>query len=82
MIAKEALRRNAKPLFITSHRQDLWRADHAHAGVLLILSLAALLCMDNANLSPSKSLAKTLMPSSAILIPARFFLFRYRSICN
>ena len=32
-------------------RQDLWRAGHAHAGVLLILSLVALRYVDDANLS-------------------------------
>jgi hypothetical protein len=32
-------------------RQDLWRAGHAHAGVLLILSLVTLRYVDEANLS-------------------------------
>ena len=32
-------------------RRDLWRAGHAHAGVLLILSLVALVLVDDANLS-------------------------------
>lgn len=31
-------------------RQDLWRAGHAHAGVLLILSLLSLRYVDEANL--------------------------------
>jgi hypothetical protein len=34
-------------------RQDLWRAGHAHAGVLLILSLVALRYVDEANLRES-----------------------------
>src|SRR5215213_611640 len=34
-------------------RQDLWRAGHAHAGVLLILSLVTLRYVDEANLSKS-----------------------------
>ena len=34
-------------------RQDLWRAGHAHAGVLLILSLVALRYVDEANLAGS-----------------------------
>jgi hypothetical protein len=32
-------------------RRDLWRAGHAHAGVLLILSLVALVLVDDANLT-------------------------------
>jgi hypothetical protein len=32
-------------------RQDLWRAGHAHAGVLLVLSLVVLRYVDDANLS-------------------------------
>jgi hypothetical protein len=32
-------------------RQDLWRAGHAHAGVLLILTLLALRYVDEATLS-------------------------------
>jgi hypothetical protein len=32
-------------------RQDLWRAGHAHAGVLLILSLVTLRYIDEASLS-------------------------------
>ena len=31
-------------------RQDLWRAGHAHAGVLLMLSLVTLRYVDEANL--------------------------------
>lgn len=56
-------------------RQDLWRAGHAHAGVLLILSLVALGYVDEANLSPrSRSLVRHAFPLSAILLPAAFFL--------
>lgn len=56
-------------------RQDLWRAGHAHAGVLLILSLVALRYVDEAALSDrSKSLARSSIPSAAILLPAAFFL--------
>ena len=32
-------------------RQDLWRAGHAHAGVLLVLSLVVLRYVDEARLS-------------------------------
>lgn len=56
-------------------RQDLWRAGHAHAGVLLILSLVALLYVDKANLSDSaKQIARNTIPIAAILMPLGFFL--------
>jgi hypothetical protein len=55
-------------------RQDLWRAGHAHAGVLLILSLVALRYEDEAILSDrSRSVARHAIPASAILLPAAFF---------
>ena len=55
-------------------RQDLWRAGHAHAGVLLILSLVALRYVDEANLSSGlKWIARSTIPTSAILLPAAFF---------
>jgi len=56
-------------------RRGLWRAGHAHAGVLLILSLVALLYVDQASLSKGwKRWARNLIPLSAILLPAAFFL--------
>jgi hypothetical protein len=56
-------------------RQDLWRAGHAHAGVLLLLSLVALRYVDEAALSErSKAIVRTCIPLSAILLPAAFFL--------
>jgi hypothetical protein len=56
-------------------RQDLWRAGHAHAGVLLILSLVTLRYVDEANLSKGlKRVARHAIPASAILLPAAFFL--------
>jgi hypothetical protein len=56
-------------------RQDLWRAGHAHAGVLLVLSLLVLRYVDEANLSDHmKGLVRAAIPSSAILLPAAFFL--------
>jgi hypothetical protein len=56
-------------------RQSLWRAGHAHAGVLLILALVALLYIDNANLSESwKWVVRTAIPSAAIFLPVAFFL--------
>jgi hypothetical protein len=56
-------------------RQDLWRAGHAHAGVLLVLSLVTLRYVDEANLSGVwKAIARSFTPLSAILLPVAFFL--------
>ena len=56
-------------------RQDLWSAGHAHAGVLLILSLVVLKYVDEARLSKRlKVFVRLGTPISAILIPAAFFL--------
>jgi hypothetical protein len=56
-------------------RQDLWRAGHAHAGVLLILSLVALRYVDEARLSERlKGMVRGFLPAAAILLPAAFFL--------
>ena len=55
-------------------RQDLFRAGHAHAGVLLILSLVALRYVDEANLSETwKAVVRNGIPLTAILLPAAFF---------
>ena len=55
-------------------RQDLFRAGHAHAGALLILSLISLRYVDEANLSKQwKSVVRSFIPLSAILLPAAFF---------
>ena len=56
-------------------RQNLWRAGHAHAGVLLILSLVALLLVDEAELSSSwKQVVRASIPAAAILLPVAYFL--------
>ena len=56
-------------------RQDLWRAGHAHAGVLLILSLVALRYVDDAALHDRwKGLVRHAIPAAAILLPVAFFL--------
>jgi hypothetical protein len=56
-------------------RQDLWRAGHAHAGVLLVLALVALRYVDEARLSNRlKTAVRELIPSAAILLPVAFFL--------
>jgi hypothetical protein len=56
-------------------RQDLWRAGHAHAGVLLLLSLITLRYVDEANIKEGwKRLVRMSIPSAAILLPLAFFL--------
>ncbi len=56
-------------------RQDLWRAGHAHAGVLLVLSLVVLRYVDEARLGAgARRFVRLSVPSSAILLPAAFFL--------
>lgn len=56
-------------------RQDLWRAGHAHAGVLLVLSLVTLRYVDEARLPEGmKRVARHSIPAAAVLLPAAFFL--------
>ncbi len=56
-------------------RQRLWRAGHAHAGVLLTLSLVALLLVDHSALTAgSKQVVRSTIPPSAVLLPAAYFL--------
>jgi hypothetical protein len=56
-------------------RRDLWRAGHAHAGVLLILSLVALLLVDQADLGDGwKQVVRAAFPTAALLLPIAYFL--------
>ena len=56
-------------------RRSLWRAGHAHAGVLLILSLVALLLLDHAELGEGwQTVARISFPLAAILLPVAYFL--------
>ena len=56
-------------------RQDLWRAGHAHAGILLALSLILLRYVDQSSLSSGwKWFARLSAPIAAILLPLGFFL--------
>jgi hypothetical protein len=56
-------------------RQNLWRAGHAHAGVLLVLSLVALRYVDESKLSARlKWFVRLAIPVAAILLPSAFFL--------
>ncbi|HEX7171590.1 MAG TPA: hypothetical protein VF365_03160 [Candidatus Limnocylindria bacterium] len=56
-------------------RQDLWRAGHAHAGIMLILSLVLLRYVDETPLRGGWLwLARHGAPIAAILMPLGFFL--------
>jgi len=56
-------------------RQNFFRAGHAHAGVIVILSLVCQILADAALLpSPLLWTARIAVPLAAILIPAGFFL--------
>lgn len=59
---------------VTPFQIGFARAGHAHAGVLLVLSLTALLYVDSAGLTGAWAwLARTGVPIAAILMPAGFF---------
>lgn len=56
-------------------RQDLWRAGHAHAGIMLLLSLVLLRYVDEARLGERmRELVRYAAPVAAILLPVAFFL--------
>ncbi len=56
-------------------RQNLWRAGHAHAGVLVILALVGMLYVDQAGLSDGVAwLVRLLLVLPPILMPLGFFL--------
>jgi hypothetical protein len=56
-------------------RQNLWRAGHAHAGVLVILTLVGLLLVDQADLSGGLQwLVRYALAAGPILMPLGFFL--------
>jgi hypothetical protein len=56
-------------------RRDLWRAGHAHAGVLLLVSLVAIVLVDHAELADGwKQVVRTTIPAAALLLPIAFFL--------
>jgi hypothetical protein len=56
-------------------RQDLWRAGHAHAGVLVILALVGLLLLESADLSSGTEwLVRYSLAAAPILMPLGFFL--------
>ncbi|MFI7469381.1 hypothetical protein [Nonomuraea sp. NPDC049646] len=56
-------------------RRGLWRAGHAHAGVLVLFSLVAMVYVDQASLPEGvKALTRTLIVAAPILMPLGFFL--------
>ena len=56
-------------------RQNLWRAGHAHAGVLVILTLVGLLLVDQADLSSElRWVVRYALVAAPILMPIGFFL--------
>jgi hypothetical protein len=56
-------------------RQNLWRAGHAHAGVLVLLALVGILYVDQTDLSDGlRTLARSTIAFAPILVSAGFFL--------
>ena len=56
-------------------RQNLWRAGHAHAGVLVFLTQVGLLLVDQADLSSGlRGLVRYALVAAPILMPIGFFL--------
>ncbi|SDT48258.1 hypothetical protein SAMN05216490_3661 [Mucilaginibacter mallensis] len=59
---------------LTDFQKAMFRAGHAHAGVLVLLSLIAQLLLDNTQMSPGLDLATRIaFPLAAILISSGFF---------
>jgi hypothetical protein len=59
----------------TDFQRGFYRAGHAHAAVLLVLSIAILSVVDDADLAaPWDPIARFGVPAAAILMPAGFFL--------
>jgi hypothetical protein len=59
----------------TDFQKASFRAGHAHAGVLLVLSLVGLLYADSLDLGGvGDVVARSAIPVAAILMPAGFFL--------
>ena len=56
-------------------RRGLWRAGHAHAGILVLFALVAMVYIDQADLSGDlKTLTRALIVAAPILMPIGFFL--------
>jgi hypothetical protein len=60
---------------VTDFQQRAFRAGHAHAGVLVVLGLVAVLYTEATTLTGiAASVARSGVPAAAILLPAGFFL--------
>ncbi|MBB5783797.1 hypothetical protein [Nonomuraea jabiensis] len=69
------LMRNVPGYLDNPVRRGLWRAGHAHAGVLVLFSLVAMLYVDQASLPEGlKALTRVLIVAAPILMPLGFFL--------
>ncbi|MEV0825278.1 hypothetical protein [Nonomuraea rubra] len=56
-------------------RRGLWRAGHAHAGVLVLFALVAMLYVDQSGLPDAlRAVTRTLIVAAPILMPLGFFL--------
>ncbi len=63
-----------KNLQLTDTQRSLWRAGHAHAGVIVILSLILQPLVDNtAFTNRTKWIARCCAPISSVVLPAGFF---------
>lgn len=59
---------------LTDFQKSMFRAGHAHAGVLVLLSLVAQLLLDNVQMNDSWQLAlRIAFPLAAVLVSAGFF---------
>ena len=65
-------------LNLNSTQQALWRAGHAHAGVLAILGMVSQMVLDSANLNNKvKWVSRILNPVAVLLISLSFFGLAY-----
>jgi len=64
------------PGYLDNHvRRALWTAGHAHAGVLVLFALVALLYLDRSDYGDGmRTLIRTLLVAAPILMPLGFFL--------
>ncbi|GAA4949767.1 hypothetical protein HD597_002443 [Nonomuraea thailandensis] len=70
-----ALMKNVPGYLDNPVRRGLWRAGHAHAGVLVLFALVAMLYVDQSGLPDAlKALTRTLIVAAPILMPLGFFL--------
>ncbi|MEV4115854.1 hypothetical protein [Nonomuraea sp. NPDC049695] len=69
------LMRNVPGYLDNPVRRGLWRAGHAHAGVLVLFALVAMVYVDQAGLPDGvKALTRVLIVAAPILMPLGFFL--------